>query len=428
MAAVSAWQPDLGLSIGAPILREELFSIPRLGTLNIHGGKVPDFRGAPPGFWELYTGANEIGATLHWITRELDGGDVVEQAVAPIYERDSLNSVSQRAEELSVRVLERGLRAVASGGFQAIPQPTGGRTFRAPTAAIRLHLQVRLSAKRVGQLVVRPSGLGKILALGVLVYLYRPVRDTIRAALGTHPVRVFTFHRVTNLCRDGMTVSPETFRRQIRFLKSTHDILTLQDAVEVLKSNSRLRRPVAVVTFDDGYRSVYEYAFRIMEEEGVVGTCFLSTSLISTDDRFAHDKSSPVARFLEVMNWAEVEDLIGRGWDMGGHTRNHRRVSDLRGSELGAEIEGPKRDLEEHVGFYAYAFAYPFGMDSDISSEAEVLTKTTGYAAAFQDYGGDARATSPFHRLPRTELGGDHSTLAWKARAVGFDLRRMIFG
>jgi len=426
MAAVRAWRPDLGLSIGAPILREELFSIPRLGTLNIHGGKVPDFRGAPPGFWELYTGANEIGATLHWVTRKLDSGAVVEQAVAPIYEHDSLNAVSQRAEELSVRVLERGLRAVVSGEFQASPQPAGGRTFRAPTVATRLRLQVRLSAKRIGRLVAMPSGLAKNLVLGVLVYLYRPLRDTGRAALGTHPVRVFTFHRVTNLCRDGMTVSPETFRRQIRFLKSTHDIRTLRDAVEILKSDRQLRKPVAVVTFDDGYRSVYEYACRIMEEEGVVGTCFLSTSLVSTDDRFAHDECSPVARFLEVMNWAEVEDLIGRGWDMGGHTRTHRRVSELRGSELGAEIEGPMRDLEEHAGVRASAFAYPFGMDSDISSEAEVLTTTAGYAAAFQDYGGDARATMPFQRLPRTELGGDHSTLAWKARAVGFDLRRMI--
>ncbi|MGH7532294.1 MAG: hypothetical protein ACREL4_03280, partial [Gemmatimonadales bacterium] len=56
VSAVRAWSPDLGLSLGAPILRPALFQLPKYGTLNLHLGKVPNFRGAPPAFWELYTG------------------------------------------------------------------------------------------------------------------------------------------------------------------------------------------------------------------------------------------------------------------------------------------------------------------------------------------------------------------------------------
>src|SRR5438876_9624087 len=48
---VQEFAPDLGLSLAAPILKRSLFSIPRLGTLNLHKGALPMYRGMPPAFW-----------------------------------------------------------------------------------------------------------------------------------------------------------------------------------------------------------------------------------------------------------------------------------------------------------------------------------------------------------------------------------------
>ena len=55
-ALLQAFAPDLGLSLAAPILPRALFSVPRLGTLNLHKGRVPEYRGMPPAFWELWNG------------------------------------------------------------------------------------------------------------------------------------------------------------------------------------------------------------------------------------------------------------------------------------------------------------------------------------------------------------------------------------
>ena len=62
---VREFSPDLGLSLAAPILKGSLFNIPRLGTLNLHKGKVPDFKGMPPAFWELHHDVPSVGCTVH---------------------------------------------------------------------------------------------------------------------------------------------------------------------------------------------------------------------------------------------------------------------------------------------------------------------------------------------------------------------------
>ena len=58
---VQDFAPRLGLSLGAPILRKSLFALPEAGTLNLHKGRVPDYRGMPPAFWELWNDETSVG-------------------------------------------------------------------------------------------------------------------------------------------------------------------------------------------------------------------------------------------------------------------------------------------------------------------------------------------------------------------------------
>ena len=53
--------PDLGVSLGNRVIYEEVFSLPRLGTINLHHGRIPGYRGGPPTFWELYNGEQSMG-------------------------------------------------------------------------------------------------------------------------------------------------------------------------------------------------------------------------------------------------------------------------------------------------------------------------------------------------------------------------------
>ena len=147
--------------------------------------------------------------------------------------------------------------------------------------------------------------------VAAMVYLtvYRPLRDFRRTLTGSHPVRVFTFHRVTNISRDAMTVSPEVFRRQIRYILKHHDVVALEEALSHLRGGVRLRRPVAVLTFDDGYRSVYRFAQPTLAEHAIPGCCFVSTGLVGTDERFPHDRRHPAEVHFPVMTWDQLAEL-----------------------------------------------------------------------------------------------------------------------
>jgi len=75
--------PDLGLIYGSPILKPELFEIPRLGTLGIHHGKMPEYRGKKTTFWALYNGERTAGVTIQKVNAGLDTGTILKQAEVP---------------------------------------------------------------------------------------------------------------------------------------------------------------------------------------------------------------------------------------------------------------------------------------------------------------------------------------------------------
>lgn len=423
LARLRGWEPDLGVSIGAPILKPATFSLPRLGTLNLHLGRVPHFRGAPPAFWELHEGAAEIGATVHWVDAALDTGDVIAEAVAPLVARDTLESAEARAVELGRRVLGEALAKVAAGGDEGTPQGSGGRTYRTPTLRQRARLALRLRVRRL-RAVLQPRAVAKTLAAVWMLAVWRKLRDVTRTIRGTHPVRVFTFHRVSDLCRDGMTVRPAVFLRMVAYIRRHHDVICVAAAVERLKRRGRFRRPTAVITFDDGYRSVYDYARPALTDHGIPGCCFVTTDLVGTDRRFAHDEANPVAVYLEVMDWGELRDLLDLGWELGCHTATHPRLSACDEPALRYELAEPLRAVRERLGLDGVAMAYPFGGPDDITPAAVAMVRATGYVACFNDSGGENHAAADPFALNRIELGGDHDTLAWKTRVHGFELGR----
>lgn len=424
LARVAEFQPDLGVSIGAPVLRAALFHLPARGTINVHLGSVPDFRGAPPGFWELWHDAREVGATVHWMDEGLDTGDVIAAARAPIYPADTPARLEARAAELGLTLFRAALDRLANGETPRARQPPGGRTHRFPTLRQRFALWRNLALRRARRRLASPLYPVKIVAVAASLAVVRPLRDLWRTLRGTHPVRVFTFHRVTDLCRDGMTVPPDVFERQLAYLCRRHEVVGLDAALRLLASGARLRRPAAALTFDDGYRSVYDAAWPLMQRLGVPGTCFVSTGLVATTRRFEHDAASPVREHLGVMDWDQLAVLRDAGWQVGGHTASHARLAHCDEAALHAELDEPVRALRGRLGVTAPALAYPFGGPEDITPDGIRVARDAGYRACFSDYGGENFGGDDLFALRRIELGGDHDTLAWRAAVHGIDLRR----
>jgi peptidoglycan/xylan/chitin deacetylase (PgdA/CDA1 family) len=272
------------------------------------------------------------------------------------------------------------------------------------------------------RLEARLRQIAKGIAAIAILAVVRPIRDLWRTVRGSHPVRVFTFHRVTDICRDGMTVAPAVFRAQLAYVRAHHEVVPIERAIEILRAGAPLRRPVAALTFDDGYLSVFEAARPAMQEFGVPGCCYVSTGLVGTSRRFEHDAAHPLKEQFGVMSWEQVETLKREGWSIGGHTVNHARLSTLDSPTLRQELEEPLRVLDQRLGLKHISMAYPFGQQADITAEGMQLAASLGYTACCSDFGGENFPSAGTFHIQRIELGGSHPTLAWKTRAHGVDL------
>jgi folate-dependent phosphoribosylglycinamide formyltransferase PurN len=149
-------KPDIGVIVATHMLRREVFSQPRLGCINLHLGKAPEFRGSSPGFWEMYHGVAQVGVTVHWVTDTLDGGDVLLQEVFPLDLAPPgdpvryLNDYQWRVlMPNGCRMLGAALTRIAAGECEGEPQdPRRARTFQAATQAARRELRRRVARRR----------------------------------------------------------------------------------------------------------------------------------------------------------------------------------------------------------------------------------------------------------------------------------------
>lgn len=137
------------------------------------------------------------------------------------------------------------------------------------------------------------------------------------------------------------------------------------------------------VTFDDGYRSVAERGFPILDELGATATVFVPTDYIGaataawpgTD----HWLDTIHADELTPMSWDELGLLAERGWEIGSHSRSHAHLVQLGDADLHDEIAGSRAELEHRLGRPCTTLAYPFG---EVNERVVDAAAAAGYRAA----------------------------------------------
>jgi len=129
-------EADLGLSLGNSYIGKKVYSIPRLGMLNIHHEILPKFRGAQGVIWQIHEGSRETGYTIHEIDSSIDTGRILYQERVPIVFRESLNrTVTEtyaRVYAASARGLVHTLENYEALCIESAPQGPGD-TYTTPT-------------------------------------------------------------------------------------------------------------------------------------------------------------------------------------------------------------------------------------------------------------------------------------------------------
>jgi methionyl-tRNA formyltransferase len=107
----------------------EVFTLPRLGTLNVHDSLLPAYAGFSPLIWALINGEPEVGVTAHMMDEVLDAGDIVIQRAVPVGPTDTTTDLFYRTLELFGPITTDGLALIAAGRTDWVKQDRSKASF-----------------------------------------------------------------------------------------------------------------------------------------------------------------------------------------------------------------------------------------------------------------------------------------------------------
>jgi methionyl-tRNA formyltransferase len=129
LASMKSFEPDLFVVVAFRILPKELYTIPKYGSINLHGSLLPKFRGAAPIQWALINGEKETGVTTFFLEDKVDTGNIILQSKIGIDEEDDFGSLHDKLKNLgadlvleTVNLIEQS-KAVTSLQDNSIASP-----------------------------------------------------------------------------------------------------------------------------------------------------------------------------------------------------------------------------------------------------------------------------------------------------------------
>lgn len=174
-------------------------------------------------------------------------------------------------------------------------------------------------------------------------------------------------------------IEQEKFIRQMRWLKENgYETITFSQLAEPLPE-----KPV-IITFDDGFRSVYDYAAPVLEECGFQAVLFLAPKYIEENHPY-------------YMTWQQLQTLMDQGAaEVGAHTYSHIDVRSVSEAALKEEITACDSSILAHLGVRPAAFCFPYGT---FKQDSLKTLRGNGYRYLVASFFGRTRANKMHRRL-----------------------------
>jgi peptidoglycan/xylan/chitin deacetylase (PgdA/CDA1 family) len=242
-------------------------------------------------------------------------------------------------------------------------------------------MTVRLAAVAIAALVLGgPAASAPTRAPGRLTLPSPLPRRTVH-------VPILMYHRIDTLLPTlpaitrGLTVDPKTFAQQMDWLVAHHrHAITQRQLFAALMRGKPLPAHPVMITFDDGYRDVYERALPILVQRHLRATEYVITDRIS----------GPDPSFLD---WQMLRWLERSGVAVGSHTVSHVDLTSLDDHSALAELVHSRQVLEQHLGHPVQWLSYPGGSEN---ANVVALARTAGYVLAVTTRpGADQSASAP---------------------------------
>jgi methionyl-tRNA formyltransferase len=122
LEALRNWHADLQVIVAFRMLPEEVWSMPPLGTFNLHASLLPQYRGAAPINWAVMNGDTKTGVTTFYLNHEIDKGSVIYQEEIDISPEETAGDVHDRLMIIGAELVVKTIEGIGSGKVTAIDQ------------------------------------------------------------------------------------------------------------------------------------------------------------------------------------------------------------------------------------------------------------------------------------------------------------------
>ncbi len=113
---------DIQVVVAFRMLPEAVWNMPRLGTINLHGSLLPQYRGAAPINWAIINGENETGVTTFLLQHEIDTGQIIFNHKIAISETDTAGSIHDKLMEVGANLVLKTIQAIEKNEYPQIDQ------------------------------------------------------------------------------------------------------------------------------------------------------------------------------------------------------------------------------------------------------------------------------------------------------------------
>ncbi len=294
----------------------------------------------------------------------------------------------------------------------------------------------------------------------------------LRTYFKKYHIYILCYHRVTDKKDDWSlpAISPYVFNKQMQYLKKWSQVLPLSQLVALLSKESQelYKKRYAAITFDDGYKDNYQFAYPILKKYKLPATIFLTAGYIGKDELFWWDKVSYVLHrskelsitvpgwepinlnrdnnrnglirhIIErmktldesdkiellkkilseakveipskvskdiILNWHETREMAKNGIEFGAHGCSHSILTNLPLSDVEEEVSLSKEIIENELNRKVYSFAYPNG---NYNENILNIMKSNGFHCAVTTENGFVTPKSNPFKLPRIGASNDYN-------------------
>ncbi len=173
---------------------------------------------------------------------------------------------------------------------------------------------------------------------------------------------------------DTYSIKPENFEKQMKYLKDNgYNLIGMKEFIDYMYGKGEIPEKPILITIDDGYKSIYEYAYPVLKKYKIPATIYIYQVFVNAGKN--------------TLSFDEIKELSENGFEFGCHSNTHPVLTNKKNLTdeeyikfLEKEIIEPKKYLEKKIGVPIETMAYPYG---SYSKEVHKIVEKAGYKLAF---------------------------------------------